>query len=313
MAILVRRSNLLVPITNPRFVSQAWRHHADAVTLDLEDGVVEARKAEARSLVKEAVALVGQGAAEVFVRVNKPFVQADLEASVWPGVRGIMLPRVEAAEEVVEAAQLLTMLERQRGIAAGSLQLIALLESARGVWHMRSILTASPRLTQVGLDESDLACNLGLTPLPEYDPYVYARGRLAIEATATGVQPLGMAYPLGTLPRLLAAAEIHRLATDARNLGMKGVICPHPSWVAPVNTAFTPTTEQVNYNRRVREVFAQAVASGTAAVPLDGRMIDVPVDEWAKVVLAMADACAARDAEKQAALDRLAQSAVSRG
>jgi citrate lyase subunit beta/citryl-CoA lyase len=165
----------------------------------------------------------------------------------------------------------------------------------------------------VGLDESDLACNLGLTPLPEYDPYVYARGRLAIEATATGVQPLGMAYPLGTLPRLLAAAEIHRLATDARNLGMKGVICPHPSWVASVNTAFTPTTEQVNYNRRVREVFAQAVASGTAAVPLDGRMIDVPVDEWAKVVLAMADACATRDAEKQAALDRLAQSAVSRG
>lgn len=302
---LIRRSNLIVPITNHRFVSRAWRHNADAITLDLEDGVVDARKAEARALVKEAIAQVGQGAAEVFVRVNKPYIYADIAASVWPGLRGIMLPRVETAADVAEAADLLTTMERQHGLEVGSLQLIVLLESAHAVWHMRSIITASPRITQVGLDESDLASNLGLSPLSEYDPYVYARGRLAIEATAARVQPIGMRYPLGTQARLLPAAEIHALANDARNLGMKGVLCPHPSWVEPVNRAFTPTAELVAYNRRVREVFAQAVASGTAAVPLDGRMIDVPVDEWAKVVIATAEACAARDAEKQAALARL--------
>jgi len=87
-----------------------------------------------------------------------------------------------------------------------------------------------------------------------------------------------------------------------KNLGMKGVLCPHPDWVAPVNAAYTPTPELVTYNKRVREAFAAGVAAGTAAVPLDGRMIDVPVDEWAIVVLATADACAARDAEKLAAL-----------
>ena len=69
------------------------------------------------------------------------------------------------------------------------------------------------------------------------------------------------------------------------------MICPHPSWVEPVNRAFTPTADLVAYNKRVRAVFAEAVASGTAAVPLDGRMIDVPVDEWAKVVIAMDEAC----------------------
>jgi citrate lyase subunit beta/citryl-CoA lyase len=301
---LIRRSNLMVPITNPRFVSRAWRHQADAVTLDLEDSVVEARKSEARTLVQDAIRQVGQGAAEVFVRVNKPYVQADIEASVWPGLSGIMLPGVETAAEVAEAAALLTAMERQRGLSVGALHIIVLLESARGVWHMRSIITASPRVTQVGLDESDLACDLGISPLPEYDPYVYARGRLAIEATAAKVQPVGMRYPLGTQARLLAAAEMHTMVNEARNLGMKGVICPHPSWVGPVNSAFTPTADLVAYNTRVREVFA-AVATGTAAVPLDGRMIDVPVDEWAKVVLAMAEACAARDAQKQAALARL--------
>ena len=231
-------------------------------------------------------------------------VHADVEASVWL-LHGIMLPGVETADEVAVAAELLTVMERQRGLVVGSLQLIILLESALGVWNIRSIITASPRVTQVGLDESDLACNLGISSLPEYDPYVYARGRLAIEATAANVQPVGMLYPLGTQPRLLAAAEIHTMANDARNLGMKGVICPHPSWVQPVNRAFTPTADLVAYNKRVRAVFAEAVASGTAAVPLEGRMIDVPVDEWAKVVIAVDEACARRDAEKQAALERL--------
>ena len=85
---------------------------------------------------------------------------------------------------------------------------------------------------------------------------------------------------------------------------MKSVRCPALRWVAPVNAAFTPTADLVAYNKRVREVFAGAVAAGTAAVPLDGRMIDVPVDEWAKVVLAMAAACDARDVQKRAARAR---------
>jgi citrate lyase subunit beta/citryl-CoA lyase len=302
MAILVRRSNLMVPVTDADMVSQAWRHNADAITLDLEEGVAAARKEAARGLVKETIDSCRQGAAEVFVRVNQSSLQADLEASVWTGLRGIMLPQVESAAKVTEAAEIVTALERQRGIGVGSLCFIVLLESARAVWDMRAIITASPRVTQVGLDESDLADDLGIAPVPEYDPFVYARGRLAVEATAAKVNPVGMAYPLSVQPREAPQSEIHALATKARNLGMKGVICPHASWVGPVNAAFTPTPELVAYNRRVREAFAAGVAAGTAAVPLDGRMIDVPVDEWAIVVLAMAEACAARDAEKQAAL-----------
>lgn len=301
MAVLVRRSNLLVPITDTERVNRAWRSDADAVTLDLEDGVVQTRKAEARGLVKETIALTAKGGAEVFVRVNAALLHADLDASVWPGLRGIVLPRVESAADVAEAIEQTTALERRRGLDVGALELIVLLETARAVWDIRSIITASPRITQVGLDESDLAGALGITPLPEHDPFVYARGRLVVEATAARVQPIGITYPLGVHPRRLPAAEIHRMATDARNLGMKGVLCPDPSWVAAVNDAFTPSADLVAHHKRVREVFAGAVAAGTAAVPLDGRMIDVPVDEWAKVVLAMAEACDARDAQKRAA------------
>jgi citrate lyase subunit beta / citryl-CoA lyase len=296
----------MVPVTVQRFVEKAWRYNADAITLDLEDGVPQPHKGEVRSSLKEAIALAGCGGAEVFVRVNKPFLAADVAAAVWPGLTGVMLPKVEYGAEVAEAATLMTDLERQRGIEVGALELIVLLESALGVWNVREIVTASPRVTQVGLGESDLCRNLGITATDAEDPFVYARGRVVIEAIAAGVQPIGMAFPLSLTPRLLPEKDLLCLATMARNLGFKGAICPHPSWIKPVNAAFSPTAEQVVYYTKVREVFAEGVARGTAAVPLDGKMIDVPVDEWAKVVLHLAALCQARDEMKQQALQRAA-------
>ena len=301
--LVIRRSNLMVPITNSRFVQGAWQHDADAITLDLEDGVLDTRKEEARSRVQQAIGTVAKGGAEVFVRVNKSFVHADIEASVWPGLTGIMLPRVESPKEAAEASEIMTQMEQRRGIEPGSLQLLLFLESASGIWHIRRILPASPRISQVGLDESDLSANLGISPLSEHDPFVYARGRLAIEATAAGVQPVGVASPMGTQPRVVPSESMLKTAIESKNLGFKGIICPHPGWVAPANNGFSPTESQVEYYTQVRHVFSQAIAAGTAAVPFHGRMIDVPVDLWAKDVLEIAAACAARDEEKRAALE----------
>ncbi len=302
MPILIRRSNLVVPITNSHFLQGAWRHNADAVTLDLEDSVVDSRKEEARGMVKDAIGIAAKGASEVFVRVNKSFAQADIEASVWPGLAGIVLPRVESPEEVKEASRVIGTMEGSRGLEKGSLQMVLLLESAGAVWKIREIIKSDPRVTQVALDESDLSADLGITPLPDQDPFVYARGRVVVEAIAAGVQPVGITHPMGTQARFLSLEDMLKIATDSKNLGFKGIFCPHPSWVEPVNTAFTPTQSQVDYYTQVRQVFAQALAAGTAAVPFHGRMIDVPVDEWAKDVLAMAAACGTRDAQKRDAL-----------
>ena len=305
----VRRSNLVVPITTAGYavsgtgLEEAWLHAPDAVTLDLEDGVPESRKMDARALVREAIPTAGR-AAEVFVRVNKPYLYADLEASVWPGLTGIMLPKVDGPGDLTRAADLMEEMERRRGIDLGSLELIVLLESALGVWHVRDIITASPRVTQVALGERDLCVDLGIWPKEEYDPFVYARGRIVVEGTAAGVQPVGMAYPLSSLPAAMPRDDLLKLATVGKNLGYKGVICPDSSWVEPANTAFTPTAELVDYYTQVREVFAQGIAAGTAAVPLKGRLIDVPVDEWAKVVLRVAASCKARDEEKRLALEQ---------
>ena len=293
---LIRRSNLVVTLADAEAVRNAWRHDADAVTLDV------AGERASPSELAEAVKTAGQGGAEVFVKLDSS--DGDIEAALVPGVNGVVLARVETVEQVRRVDATVSKLERERGV--DTFTFIVLLETARAVWDIREILAASPRISQAALVEQSLVASLGIDADAGIDPFEYARGRLAVEATAAKIGAIGMAYPMSVFDRGDASeAEIHKLATKAKNSGMKGVLCPHASWVAPVNAAFTPTPELVHYNRRVREAFAAGIAAGTAAVPLDGRMIDVPVDEWAIVVIAMAEACAARDAQKRAALERI--------
>ena len=301
MPILVRRSNLFVPAVQSRMVGRSWMHNADAVTIDLQDGTPAAELAQVRETLRQSVALAGKGGADIFVRVNAGSVYADSAAAVGPDLAGIVLPGVESADQVSEADAILADLEKLYGVPRGSLEITPSIETAAGVWHIRAIITASPRVKQVGIDEAALAASMGITQSSEHDAFVFARGRLCIEATAAGVQPIAFADPMGVQTGQLSPEEMAQNATDSRNLGFKGMVCGHPSWIAPVNEAYTPTESLVDYYTQVREVFAQALAAGTAAAPFAGRMIDVPVDEWAKDVLAMSAACAARDAEKRAA------------
>lgn len=279
---LIRRSNLLVRCDDAAGVAEAWRADADAITLD------HGSQAIAAARLQDAVAQCQRGGAEVFLTVG-----AD-DAAAPPRVEGVAGYVVRG---IRDGEQLRSLVER----LAGGVEVVPVVATAQAVWDIRAIVTASPRIRQVILDEAALAADLGIRVDPALDPFVYARGRIITEAIAAGVSPAGMSFPLGVLGGERTADEVHQAALKAKNTGMKGVLCPHASWIDPVNRAFTPTPELVEWNRRVREAFAAGVAQGTAAVPLDGKMIDVPVDEWAIVVLAMADACAQRDAAKRAA------------
>ena len=222
-------------------------------------------------------------------------------AAAW---RGIVLPSAESRQHITDADAILTELERHAGVEAGATEITPSIETAAGIWHIREIITASSRIRQVCIDEAELSASLGIVQGDDPDPFVYARGRLCIEATAAGVQPIAVADPMGLGTENLSHDDLAKIATDARNLGFKGMVCSHPVWINPINEAYTPTESLVDYYTQVREVFAQALAAGTAAAPFAGRMIDVPVDEWAKDVLAMSAACATRDAAKQAALEK---------
>ena len=162
----------------------SWKHAADAVILDLADAVPEVEKLRARANIKAAIPVAARGGAEVFVRIHKELAYADIMASAWPGLTGVVLTGAETAADVEEIATVLAVAEKEHGIASGSLSIIVMLDSGKGVWNIRQIITASPRVCSVGLDEGRLCCHLGIVPTPAFDPFVYAKGRVIIESRA---------------------------------------------------------------------------------------------------------------------------------
>jgi citrate lyase subunit beta/citryl-CoA lyase len=294
---LVRRSVLTVDLTDQAAVGGAWRHDPDAIILDPPEDL-----SVMRTRLPEATQQARRGGAEVFVRVDKSRAHAQAKAAVRPGLHGIVLTDPEAASDVAQLESLLSERERDEGLLVGSLEILPLVGTAGGVWNVREIVNASPRIACVGIDEVRLCRSLAILATDDFDVLSFSRGRLIVETLAAVKLPLGIGHPLGARPREVEADEVLAVADRARNAGFKGAVCPFPSWIAACNRAFTPSDEQVAYYREVRVAFAHGVARGTAAVPFPGgRMIDVPVDERAKLVIDWWERCQRRDAQKAAA------------
>ena len=314
MAEFIRRSYLVVSPLDEPAVERAWTHNADAITLDLH-ALPAAQKGSARTRIREQLAGLGRGGAEAFVSISQAHLYADAEAAVWPGLAGVLIAHPEDAAQVQAADEVIAELEKRHGVGAGSVEIVVVLGTAKGVVNIREIVTASRRVTFVGFDESQLLLDLGLLPSPEEDPLeFYARGRIVLEAAGVpdelhghhGVYRLGLGYPLSSFPRLDASAdEVRTAAKDGKELGFNGALCWAPEWVEPCNVGFTPTDEEVAYHQSVREAYTAAVAMGRGAMAFEGgKFVERPVDELAKKILALRDQCDRRDAEKAAALER---------
>ena len=298
----VRRSHLLVDILDPEAVNSSWTHSADAIILELPTGALE--RSSARADLRQAVNTAALGGAEVFVLTDRYAAYAALEAAAGPGLKGIVYAAAESGTELEEVDKWLAEFEKKSGTPENTLHIIVMLTSGAGVWNIREIARASERVSSVGLDELALCRNLGIVPTADFDPFEYAKGRVVIEARASRVQPIGMSHPYGVLPEFDDDGEIARLALRSKNLGFAGAICPDPSWVEHCNRAFAPPEDRLEFYRETRRLFAEGVARGTAAIPYPGTtmMIDVPVDENARVNLELWERCAAREAEKAASV-----------
>lgn len=293
---------MLVDILDSEAVNSSWTHNADAVVLTLPSGVLE--RSAARANLRQAVRSAAQGGAEVFVLTDRDTAFADLEEAAGPGLKGIVYTSAESGAELEQLDDWLADFEKKSGTPENTLHMIVLLTSGAGVWKIREIVRASDRVSSVGIDELALCRSLGIVPNADFDPFDYAKGRLIIEARASRVQPIGMSHPYGMLPEFDDEGEIARLALRSKNLGFAGAICPDPSWVEHCNRAFAPPEDRLEFYRETRRLFAEGVARGTAAIPYPGTtmMIDVPVDENARVNLELWERCAAREAEKTAAV-----------
>jgi citrate lyase subunit beta/citryl-CoA lyase len=293
---------LIFPVNVQRFVDKAHLRGADCVIMDLEDSVPEAEKESARSLIKASIPVVGKGGGDVAVRINRPIHQAtlDLEASVWPGLTCVALPKVESAEEIRVRSGMIEELERRRGIEAGTVQIAVAVETALGVVKGFEIASASPRIVTIQVGAEDMTQEMGVQTSAEGRELWYARSKVLTDAYAAGVQPLGL---VGVEPFTWREPEkVYDAAVNSRRLGYKGAQSIHPAPIPFLNQGFSIPREEAAFMRRALEDFEEGLEKGTASVSVDGRMIDIASAERCRRVLARADAIAEMDGMKREAL-----------
>jgi len=294
----VRRSSLTFPVNVPRFVEKAHTRGSDCYVLDLEDSVPEAEKERARTLIKDAIPLVARGGGDVAVRINRPISMAvrDLEASVWPGLSGVSLPKVESAEEVRTREEVISELEHRRGIPEGSIQLTLTVESALGVLKAYEVASASPRVVTMSVGAEDLTREMGVRTTKEGRELLYAQSKVMMDAYAAGVHPMGI---VGVEPFSWGEPEaIYQAAVESRKLGFKGAGSIHPAPIPHINRGFSVPEDEVTYARKALAVFEEGVRKGTASVELEGRMIDIATADRCRAILERADAIVALEARK---------------
>jgi citrate lyase subunit beta/citryl-CoA lyase len=296
---LVRRSSLIFPINIPRFVEKASTRGADCVIMDLEDSVPLIEKVAARALVKESIPDVGRGGGDVAVRINSPINEArkDLEASIWPGLACIVLPKVESREEVLVRDKIITELEEKRGIKPGTVQIAIAVETALGVINAFNIASASPRVISLAVGAEDLTQEMGIQTTKEGQELWYARSKVLMDAVAAGAQPMGL---VGVEPFTWREPE---KALDAaiysRKLGYKGAQSIHPAPIPYLNEGFSIPKSEVLRMRKELVAFEAGLEDGTASVNVDGRMIDIASAERSKKILERAEAIEAMDRRKR--------------
>ena len=195
----VRRSGLTMPVVTQRFVDHAWRRGCDYINLDLEDSVPRHLKAYARSLIKEAIPNVSKGGAEVFTRINHDYVLADLEAIVWPGLRRVNYPKAEYGTEIRKLDEIITRLERERGMRPGTVEIGANIETAVGVANGYEIVAASPRVQDFGgASGYDMSRDLGVEMFVGFDQFVYGKGECELIARTLQVETLAAPFVANT-------------------------------------------------------------------------------------------------------------------
>ena len=272
------RSLLYVPADAERFVAKAHERGADAIILDLEDAVAPDRKPAARAALGAAVPAVGRNGAQVFVRVNSgALLVEDAVAACRSGAAALLVPKVQSPETLRRLADALAPVEREAGRAP--MRFVPLLEDPGAVLDARPIAGA-PRVLGVAVGGEDLATAMDAEPSAEMLRMPKLLVHLA--AKAAGVLSFGM---LRSIADYRDADGIAASAREARALGFDGASCVHPAVVPILNAAFAPSPAELD---RARRLVAAFEAAGQGALEFEGKMVDLPIVERARRLIARA-------------------------
>ena len=237
MANTLRRSWLLAPPLGENWFTDAFSHRPDVLVVDLVELIAESRKAQARKLAREALREGATGTL-IYAQVDKALLASDLEAVVWPGLAGIIVPRLESSQELNACEYELTRREKERGLAPNSLQVVASLDTAQGNHRAMEIATASKRLWGITLGRADLEMDLRPEPSGEIHLMPYLMQRLIIIARAARLTPLGAWWRPPARGLLAGPDETYQAAVRGKALGFKGSLCLRGDQVDALNRGY---------------------------------------------------------------------------
>jgi citrate lyase subunit beta / citryl-CoA lyase len=283
------RSWMFVPGHRQKMIDKALGLNADAIMLDIEDGVAPNEKDAARKNIGDSLGRAkAPGTPARYVRINAighARMDADLEAVVRPGLEGLVCPKVDTAEEVRKVDAILNEKEPQNNLAKGRVKLLIAVESPRGLLNAPAIAAASPRIVGIIFGAEDFGREIGLPTVREGEArdLIYARSAIVIAAASAHVQAVdGVWVDLNDSQGLLDFAK------QSRQLGFSGMSCIHPSQIDAINKTFSPTAEEIDYCQKVLQAFEEANARGDGSIAFGGQLIDRPIIERARRTLDMA-------------------------
>jgi citrate lyase subunit beta/citryl-CoA lyase len=279
------RSMIFVPGNSTRFVEKAKTLQADIICFDLEDSVPANEKDAARKIIADAILRRQEYGRPVYVRTNSPesgMAAADLKAAVRKGIDGIVIPKVNDAQEIVRIKKQVSVLEKERK-TEGKIALMPSIETARGVVNAYSIAGADERINALVFGVFDFLYDMRLD-YDENDPtgYAYARAKVPVDARAAGVHAIDAIWQ-----KIDDTDSLVRDATIAKRLGYSGKSIIHPSQIEPVHRVFLPSKSEVEWAKKVVQALGEAMekGSGRGAVRLEGKMIDAVHYKQAKAIL----------------------------
>ncbi|WP_162541248.1 citrate (pro-3S)-lyase subunit beta [Aggregatibacter aphrophilus] len=279
----LRRSMLFVPGSNAAMLSNSFIYKPDSIMFDLEDAVALKEKDSARLLVAHALQHPLYQEIETVVRVNpldSEFGLLDLNAVVRAGVDVVRMPKTETAQDVVDMDNAITDIEKACGREVGSTKMLAAIESPLGITQANQIATASKRLIGIALGAEDYVRNLKTERSPEGIELLFARCSILQAARAAGIQAFDTVYSNANNEEgfLKEAALIKQLGFDGKSL-------INPRQIELLHNLFAPTQKDVDQAKRIIEAAEEAERQGSGVVSLNGKMIDAPIIDRAKLVL----------------------------
>ena len=275
------RSLLFVPGNNARFIEKAKILTADIICFDLEDSVPTEEKKSARNLIKNVLTNRSQYRAEVYVRTNSPtsgMILADLAEIVQKGIDGIVIPKVNDANEITKIEKILISLEKKRKLKP--IELMPSIESAAGVVNAYRIASSSERVSALVFGVFDLLNDLGVEYTKQAEGARYSRSKIPIDAKAAGKYAIDAIWQ-----DLNDTVGLKQDCLVARNLGYSGKSIIHPDQIEATHRVFHPTPTEIEWAKKVIEAYSLAKKKKKGATKIDGKMIDKVHFKRAKTLL----------------------------